>query len=129
MPNHSRPRRVALTGSRTWTNARLIRDRLADLPAGSLVIHGDARGADTIAAHAALGLHLKTIPVIAKWREHGRRAGMIRNARMLDWKPDLVIAFRAEGKSHGTDGMLAMARSRNIPVEIWREDGSVSYHP
>ena len=35
----------------------------------------------------------------ADWKKYGPAAGPIRNQRMLDWGPDLVVAF-AEGMRH-----------------------------
>jgi hypothetical protein len=110
---------VVVTGSRTWTDRRLIAQRLAGLPAGSIVIHGGAAGADRIAHAEARRLDLESIPVPAQWRRYGKPAGMIRNAAMLDtYGPELVLAFRAPGHSPGTDGMIDLARRRGIPVEV-----------
>jgi hypothetical protein len=56
---------------------------------------------------------------VADWRV-GRRAGLERNIRMLDSKPDLVFAFR-DGQSRGTGHTIAEARRRNIPVGVVTE--------
>jgi hypothetical protein len=61
-------------------------------------MRGGARGADALAKDWAM-----THPDIvrfeckADWKRYGPAAGPIRNQRMLDWSPDLVVAF-AGGK-------------------------------
>jgi hypothetical protein len=109
--------KVLVCGSRDWTDLQTISVRMAQLPPGSTVIHGAARGADTIAAESALrlGLHVHAFP--AQWTEFGKAAGAIRNSLMLDEKPDLVIAFW-DGESRGTKHTIDEAERRGVPVEI-----------
>jgi hypothetical protein len=79
-----------------------------------LVIHGAARGADTIARDWATirGIRQRACP--ADWERLGRRAGPIRNQQMLDQEhPDGVLAFPG---STGTADMVARARRFGIPV-------------
>lgn len=108
--------KVLVCGSRSWGNWLAIRERLAQLPRGTTIIHGDARGADKMAATIAgsLGLDVEAYP--ADWRQ-GRAAGVIRNLRMLDQRPDLVIAFW-HGRSTGTGHTIEAARGRGIEVEV-----------
>lgn len=49
----------------------------------------------------------------AEWSKFGRAAGPIRNKRMADWKPDLVIAFPGHD---GTADMVRQARAAGIEV-------------
>lgn len=56
--------RVIICGSRTWTDVDAIRALLKTLPPDSVIVHGAAPGADTIAgreAHA-LGLEVEAHP-------------------------------------------------------------------
>jgi hypothetical protein len=54
---------------------------------------------------------------MAEWESLGRKAGPIRNQRMLtEGKPALVVAFPG-GK--GTANMVAQARATNVRVFIW----------
>lgn len=115
--------RVVVCGSRTWTDRKLIRDRLADLPSGTEVITGAARGADTLADNYAREHGLNRVIFPANWTGDGRAAGPMRNRRMLDMGPDLVIAFRADGESRGTDDMIEECRKRGIPVEVVTRPG------
>src|SRR5690349_24754694 len=79
---HRRPAmKVLVCGSRDWTDEGPIADRLATLaPDGcATLIHGAARGADTIASNVAdlLGWAVHQFP--ADWDRHGKRAGILRN--------------------------------------------------
>lgn len=79
------------------------------------VVHGAARGADTIAANWARENGLRCYAYPADWTRHGRSAGHIRNRQMLNHEDgiDLVVAFPG-GK--GTAGMIKLAEKANIPV-------------
>lgn len=95
------------------------------------LIHGAARGADTLAKEwqaARIAAIRSKVPGTeglpkdlwcagypADWECHGRAAGLIRNQSMLDQNPgiELVIAFPG-GK--GTADMVGRARKKNIPV-------------
>lgn len=78
-----------------------------------MLIHGAARGADTLAAEwaAARGVTAEAYP--ANWDLHGRSAGPIRNRRMLrKGKPDVVIAFPGGA---GTADMIRQAKAAGVP--------------
>lgn len=78
------------------------------------IIHGGARGADTLAGEVAaeIGIAAKVYP--ADWKTHGKAAGPIRNQQMLDdGKPAMVIAFPG-GK--GTEDMVRRANNAGIFV-------------
>ena len=58
------------------------------------MIAGGARGADTFAEEWAKAAGLPCTVYQAYWKGLGRKAGPIRNRRMLDeGLPDLVVAF------------------------------------
>lgn len=109
--------RVLVCGGRDFTNRAyvlLTLDKLhAQRPISDL-IHGGASGADALAGEWAA--HKRGIRrYISKpdWDRHGKAAGPIRNAHMLTWKPDLVVAFPG-GK--GTAHMVKIAREAGIEV-------------
>lgn len=113
--------RVLVCGSRTFANGPIIGTMLSGVPSGSTVIHGAAKGADTHAAVWADKLGLDIEPYPAEWTKHGKRAGFLRNQRMLvEGKPDVVIAFvdKPLAQSVGTDMMVGLARDANIPVYV-----------
>lgn len=112
--------RVLVCGDRNWQDNGAIEARLRTLPRNTTIIHGCARGADTLAGSAALRLGLSVRGFPAKWDEYGRAAGHIRNQQMLDeGRPELVIAFHSNiAKSRGTADMLRRAKSAGLPTEL-----------
>lgn len=111
--------RVLVCGDRNWTDAVLMQDRLSQLPVGTVIVHGDCRGADRIAGNVAefLGMEVEKYP--AEWNKYGKSAGPIRNREMLDTQPNMVIAFHDDlAKSKGTKDCVTEARKRNITVEV-----------
>lgn len=112
--------RVLVCGSRDWTDKAAIEKELRLLPAGSVVIHGDCRGADRIAGQIAqsLGLEVEAFP--ADWETHGKAAGPLRNRQMLaEGRPDTVLAFHEHLEaSRGTADMVKKARAARIQVKV-----------
>ena len=105
---------VAVTGGRDFTDIERVRRALSALePRPTLLIHGAALGADSLAAQVAaeLGIPIEAHP--ADWETHKRAAGPIRNAEMVARRPDLLLAFPG-GK--GTANMTRQAIAAGIPV-------------
>lgn len=114
--------KVLVCGDRNWINEAPIRERLSKLPKDTIILEGGARGADTLARHAAEFLGLKVIEFPADWDKYGRAAGPIRNEQMIDEGPGLVIAFHPDiSKARGTADTVGRAKRRNITVEIISE--------
>lgn len=116
-------KRLLITGSRNWRDRQTIRDALAqawrDLRPGPIVlVHGAARGADTIAADIWTrgGLPVEAHP--ADWNRDGLRAGPIRNQAMIDLGAHLCLAFPL-GESKGTRHCISRARIAGIPVRVY----------
>ena len=115
---------VLVCGDRNWRNPEPIQHELLALKrAGAAVlVHGAARGADSLAADigARLGFVVRAFP--ADWKSFGRAAGPIRNARMLaEGHPDLVLAFHDNiAQSRGTADMVRRARNAGVPTRIVR---------
>lgn len=113
--------RVLVCGSRNFIDITLARNILAMLPKDTVIIQGDASGADSIAKSIAceLGFRVESYP--ADWKAYGKSAGPIRNQQMLDvGKPDKVIAFfRDMNKSPGTWDMIRRSQKADIPVETF----------
>lgn len=112
---------VVVCGSRSWRDEKAIRERLRQLPQGSTVIHGAARGADVIAGKVAKELGLRVIECPADWSQ-GRSAGYKRNREMIEkYRPDFVLAFW-DGKSRGTQHTMRLAEDRGIDLIMIRGD-------
>jgi hypothetical protein len=109
--------RVIVCGGRNFRSpAQVWRelDRLhADCPITALM-QGGATGADRFAREWAI-----TKPAVhcfvcnADWDLYGNAAGPIRNAKMLEWKPDLVVAFPG---GRGTASMVKLSRAAGVEV-------------
>ena len=108
--------RVLVCGGRDFTNQAFIWMRLDRLHAATPItalMQGGARGVDTIAGEwARTKPNIQRFVCRADW-EHGKRAGPLRNARMLEWAPDLVVAFPG---GRGTADMVRRARAAGVSV-------------
>lgn len=115
--------KVLITGSRDWPYADKNIIRQAIIASGAtIIIEGNARGADAQARAIAeeRGLEVRTYP--AFWKADGKAAGSMRNQRMLDQEAkkgdgpvDLVLAFPLE-TSVGTWDMVERAEAAGIEV-------------
>src|SRR5690348_14955119 len=110
--------RVLICGDRNWSDFEAVRRVVSTLPAGTVVIEGEARGADSMARIAAYEAGLDVLRFPAKWDELGRRAGPLRNIQMLqEGAPTHVIYFHADlDSSKGTKHMVGIARKAGLPV-------------
>ncbi len=109
--------RVLVCGGRNFNNQELLVSTLNTLYLDEnfdVLIEGEANGADKMSAWWAEAYNIKIERYNAEWKKHGRRAGFIRNQRMLDeGNPDLVIAFPG---GVGTDMMCNLAEQAGIEV-------------
>lgn len=109
--------KLLVCGSRTWSDRRVIARDLMEFPEDTIVMHGNAPGADRIAAQIAVAIGLQVVSFAADWIKYGKAAGPIRNRWMLDQHPDRVLAYW-NGTSPGTKDMIQEARKRGIRVEV-----------
>lgn len=92
-----------------------ILDKLLEEHGELELISGAAPGADSLAIQWAKARNVPYKAFPAKWKEHGRAAGPIRNQQMLDeGKPTFVIAFPGH---RGTQDMIVRAQHAGIPVQ------------
>lgn len=81
-----------------------------------LIIHGNARGADSLAGQWAALNKITQIAYPANWKRNGKSAGPIRNQLMLDEAlPALVLAFPG---GTGTADMIARAMKQGFKTRI-----------
>lgn len=87
----------------------------------TLLIEGEAKGADTLARHWAERNGIRVAPFPANWTQYKRAAGPIRNAQMLkEGRPEQVIAFHNNlAQSKGTAHMVQLARKAGVPIQIF----------
>jgi len=115
--------RVLFCGGREWDDQVAVRtalmSTLSQLPAGGtlVIIHGGARGADSMAGSIAneMGIEVKVFK--AEWDKYHKAAGPIRNRQMLDASPCTVVYFHKDiRRSRGTADMIRQARKARVPV-------------
>ncbi len=109
--------RLLVCGDRNWKDKEAIRSALMSL-GPEVVIHGAARGADSLAGEVANDLNISVEVYPAQWSLYGRGAGPIRNQQMIDeGKPDMVIWFHRDlDSSKGTKNMVHKAEDLGIWV-------------
>lgn len=114
-----------MTGSRAWPAPAKVYYELSQLylqHGPFVLIHGAcATGADAAAHHwcevAGLALGVIEAPYAADWEQFGKRAGPIRNEKMIrEAGADLVLAFPLFG-SKGTKNTTDLAEAAGIPVK------------
>jgi hypothetical protein len=108
---------VLVTGGRDYGDIGTVFDALVSLNAENEIkylIHGDAKGADTLADSVAKEIGISRIKLPANWTKFNKGAGSIRNKSMIDlFKIDLVLAFPG---GTGTAHMKRYATENGIPV-------------
>lgn len=118
--------RILVTGSREFEDYTTVCEALGTVLARRVaagdtrpvvVVHGGARGADTLAERAAraFGMDVERHP--ADWNAYGKQAGYIRNAEMVSLGASLCLAFYKQGAGNrGTDHCAKQAETAGIPV-------------
>jgi len=66
------------------------------------------------------GHHVYHDPFPANWKELGKRAGVIRNQRMVDARANICLAFPTI-ESRGTWDCVRRAKEAGIPVKVFEE--------
>lgn len=107
--------RVLVCGGRDYQNLNELfyhMDFVHAVSPISLIIHGKAQGADTLAGRWATSRSIPIKEFPADWSNLDKAAGPIRNAQMIrEGKPELVIAFKG---GPGTADMIRKAIIANI---------------
>lgn len=123
--------RLLLTGSRTWDDAKTLRQALEAVASGLaqagtdrlIVAHGACpNGADEL-GDQWVRYHRGDPLVVAErhpalWQKFGKRAGMVRNELMVSKGADLCLAFIRDA-SPGATHCAELASDAGIPLRIW----------
>ena len=109
-------KRILICGDRNYKDWLRIQDYLNTISRTTIIIHGGARGADSLAGNLATSLKMKVIKFPAEWDKYGKAAGVLRNQQMLDeGHPDLVVYFHKDiENSKGTKDMVTRAVDNKI---------------
>lgn len=108
--------KVAIVGSRDFPRMGLVYKYVSMLPEFAVVLSGGARGVDQAAAESARERGLEVVEYPADWEGLGRRAGMVRNAQIVN-DADLVVAYW-DGESRGTKNAIDHARNMCKPFVV-----------
>lgn len=120
---------VQVTGQRNWDDFKAM-DRALRAVHPQTIVHGNARGADSLARDWAVDNLIREVSFPAQWDLHGKKAGIIRNQEMLDYTlamragyldGALVLAFLDEaryGESKGTAHMIRICREAGLEVRV-----------
>lgn len=107
--------KVLICGGRDYTDWETFQEKMNILELEiTEIVHGDARGADSLADDYARLHHIPCTKFPADWKKHGKAAGIIRNATMLkEFQPDVVVAFPG---GRGTGDMINRAMKAGVRV-------------
>jgi hypothetical protein len=113
--------KLLICGDRNWSDKKFIKLKMSKLQAGTIVVHGAAKGADSLAGEVAEEMGFEVHPYPAAWGVFGRAAGPIRNTQMLDEEsPDAVWGFHDWiENSKGTRDMMRQAQRRGVPFVLF----------
>jgi predicted Rossmann fold nucleotide-binding protein DprA/Smf involved in DNA uptake len=106
--------KIAIVGSREFPKLEMVAAFVDDLPAGTVVISGGARGVDTAAEMRARERGLEVMSFPADWDKYGKSAGYRRNKDIVA-AADKVVCFH-DGASRGALHSANLARGTGKPL-------------
>lgn len=127
--------KVLVFGSRKWRDSAVMESYIAGLefwtpPSEKVVIlHGDAQGADRLAADIALTCGYEVWPFRPEWPTKGSptwafaKAAHARNQRMIDeGQPDIAVGFKTyfdwSLSQGGSEDMAKRCKTAGVPCYI-----------
>ena len=114
--------RLGVTGGRDYTDekcvASLMSKALARYGKDLVVVHGAARGLDTLVDQWCKRNKVAVEPHPALWDLHGKSAGILRNQEMVASGLDALLSFPG---GRGTADMTQRCVNAGIPVgaPVW----------
>lgn len=119
-------KRVALVGSRNYVDYDIFKqnvdatlERWGLTPECVVVVSGGAKGVDTLAERYAKECTATAAAMVFKpdWDTHGKKAGILRNADIID-AAEYCIAFPSHS-GKGTQDSIKRANAKKIPTEVF----------
>jgi hypothetical protein len=107
--------KVAVIGSRTFSDYKLVKETLSTLNI-TLLVSGGAMGADSLGEQYAKLNEIPTKIFYPDWKTHGKKAGFLRNTDIIK-ESELIVAFW-DGKSKGTLDSIKKTEELNKNVLI-----------
>jgi hypothetical protein len=111
---------VAIVGSRDYPDLDAVHKFVDTLDIDDIVISGGARGVDRTAEEAADVRGLESYVYEAEWDKYGKRAGFLRNIKIVEECSELVAFW--DGISKGTAHSIYLARKAGKPVTVFTPD-------
>lgn len=109
--------RICVCGGRDYNDKETVwraLDTIKAIMPNFTLVHGDAKGADSLADAWARYNGIETDPFPADWELHGKSAGPIRNRQMIASGIDLLLAFPG---GRGTADMVAACKKAEVVVK------------
>jgi hypothetical protein len=111
--------KTIIAGSRSITNEEYVKyclNEFAEEIPITEVVSGCAKGVDRIGENWAKTRKIPVKQFPADWSNLGKKAGIVRNCKMVDYA-DVLIAFW-DGRSKGTRHVIDYALKKNLKVEV-----------
>lgn len=108
--------KLAIIGSRSFNNYKLLCGILKEYKDIEKIISGGAKGADSLAARYAKENNIELIEYIPAWNLYGKSAGFRRNKKIVQ-ESDFVLAFW-DGHSKGTKHSINLANKSNKECRV-----------
>ncbi len=108
--------RVAVVGSRSYSDLQSVRDFVGYLPQKCTLVSGGAWGVDKAGECGAKLRNMKTDIYLPDWDKYGKTAGVLRNRKIVE-NSDFVVAFWKTG-SKGTESTIQIAKELGKPLCI-----------
>lgn len=134
---------IGVTGSRTWTDRKVIADAFDEITPPDkafhskllirelvMVLNGFAPGADRLCDLETMSRGWQPVRVPANWNSHGKAAGLLRNGAMIELAGSRAVAWlafisqctkpgcagREPHGTHGTADCVKQAEAAGIEV-------------
>jgi hypothetical protein len=114
--------KVVVAGGRDFTNYDLLKEKVDNILSQKklthkiLILSGKSIGADCLGEIYALENNLEILSYPADWGKFGKKAGVKRNAEMIN-DADALIAFW-NGNSQGTKYMIDIATKKGKMIRV-----------
>jgi hypothetical protein len=122
MENNKKIFKVVVAGGRDFTNYNLLKEKVDNILSQKklthkiLILSGKSIGADCLGEIYALENNLEILSYPADWDKFGKKAGVKRNAEMIN-DADALIAFW-NGSSQGTKYMIDIATKKGKMIRV-----------
>ena len=114
--------KVVVAGGRDFTNYNLLKEKVDNILSQKklthkiLILSGKSIGADCLGEIYALENNIEILSYPADWDKFGKKAGVKRNAEMIN-DADALIAFW-NGSSKGTKYMIDIATKKGKMIRV-----------